>query len=179
MRPLSAPTFKRTWMEKFKSGHSHSTIPSGYSIEEVEPTNYRILKLIKDVGEKYGWHRFPRFNNAEYINEMVNNPQTRLFELHLDNECVGGCIVIQASDGEGLELEIFGLYPQYTNHGMGKHFAQMIMDELFKETDRIMLITRDSNIDGVYSFYKTIGMQIYKEAIIKNDLDQQPSLKRA
>ena len=148
-------------------------ISQRFSIEEAPKNPADIRSFIAYIGEKYGWCRFQKWSHSSrFIEETAKHPEAKYFLMYFDQKLVGHCYIIKTEHHgkNDIEIENFGLLPEYTKKGLGRIFLYMIFEELFKQYNRVELITRDSNHAGIVSFYTSMGMRLFKQRIVRNDL---------
>lgn len=79
-----------------------------------------------------------------------------------------------------VEIYKVGLFPEYTGRQYGRYFLPAVFEELFRTNDNIYLNTRSTNHAGVIPFYNGLGMHVFAQETLPNDLlPKQGHVKKA
>ena len=157
------------------------------NILETKPDYGMFSLLLERTGGPWGWTRRPRYaeGNRQSILKLLGAPETRLFLLRDQQDIVGYCLTAApsfqndlrkkfnqyaVSDHNVIEIENFGLFPEYTGKGYGRYFLPTLFEELLKDHDTVYLSTRGTNHPRVVPFYESLGMRVIHQETLPDDL---------
>ncbi|MCB1651398.1 MAG: GNAT family N-acetyltransferase [Alphaproteobacteria bacterium] len=71
-----------------------------------------------------------------------------------------------------IEINKIGLYPEYTNRGIGNFYLAKMLEILFEREgfNIVYLNSRDTNHRGIESFYRKNGIEIFHRETLPSDL---------
>ncbi len=166
-------------------------LKEGWSFQEVQPDYECFINLLKKVGGPYGWDRRPRYhNNRAFWESRLAAPETRMFLFMDAGKPVGYCLTgsakedlsskfhCAARDESLIEIENFGLFPEFTQKGYGPAFLQAMFDELFTDHGHVYLSSRSTNGPNVVPFYQSGGMTLILSEEKPDDLIPAPTEQR-
>lgn len=161
----------------------------GFEVVHIKKPDYALfLSLIRRVGGPWGWTRRPRYclANMREIATLLQKPQTCLYLLQKDVQTVGYALIsegkqdfsplfpaqknLAAKKQKIIEIENFGLFPEFTGKKFGRTFLPALFDILFAEYDVVYLSSRSTNHARVIPFYTNLGMRILRQEQLENDL---------
>lgn len=155
------------------------------TLTEVKPNIKQYDTLLHRVGRSYGWNLRPKYVlDRKALRERLKAPTSRFFLAYKGNHLIGYCFVSQCENSVGcrlhnvIEIENFGLFPEYTGRRLGHSFLTLVFDELFKTYDNVYLTTRSTNHRGVISFYESMGMRVIYTEELACDLVRNASQQR-
>ena len=146
---------------------------------EIRDMNTAYFDYILDrVGTPWKWTCRPKYKGErDALSNRLYDADTQLLTFKKGEQLIGYTLITlpKTSKTAGvykniIEIENFGLFPQYTAKGYGNFFLQQIFDELFKDYDWIYLTTRSTNHKKVIPFYQKNGMRVIKSETMDDDL---------
>jgi len=178
---LDAPTHILYWLEicreAFRSGQEAGQYPSGsaelgYRLVGIAGNATRAERLAvfnplyRRVGAPFKWdkrigyiNRDGRGPGIDALLDRLIHERSALYILEFQEEAVGMCFISQPKGRiDCVEIEKFGLFPEFKGRGHGRHFLTMIFGELFEKYNLVELNTRSTNQPGIVEFYESMGM---------------------
>jgi hypothetical protein len=167
----------RERFEVMNSKQVYLGLTDNLSLHKVSPDFETFMLLLTGVGQNWGWHKRPKYQDINSIKARLVNPQSQLLLLKVNGSIVGYCFVApinQELDGS-VEIENFGFFLSQTNKGYGNYFLPEIFRLLLVKYDGVYLTSRSTNHEKVIKFYTNLGMEVIKTEINPDDLldDQQ------
>lgn len=153
-------------------------------VKEITPDYEVYYPMLKRVGAPYGWDKRPKYLlEIKKLKQRLLDKNTRLFVASKDGVEIGYCLVTKCEDrgrslGNVIEIENFGLFPEFTGQRLGRPFLAKIFDELFKNHEHVYLTTRSTNHKGVIPFYKRMGMDVLLAEELPEDVLANSMKKR-
>lgn len=164
------------------------TLPAGLNMVKIkDPSCDRFTALLEKVGGPWGWTRRPRYaNERTALAQLLAKPDTALYVFRHGDTEVGYAMVNRGkADFDGvfpggadqeeklksiIEIENFGLFPEYTGKQYGHYFLAALFDTLFQNYGTVYLSSRSTNHDRVIPFYRDMGMHVIFTETLPDDL---------
>lgn len=146
-------------------------------IEQREMNTAYFDYLLDRVGTPWKWTCRPKYKEQrDPLVTRLYDENTRLLTFKKGEKLIGYTLItlpeesIAQSYKKIIEIENFGLFPEYTAKGYGNYLLQAIFETLFKEYDWVYLTTRSTNHKKVVPFYQKNGMRVIKSEVMDDDL---------
>jgi ribosomal protein S18 acetylase RimI-like enzyme len=146
---------------------------SGLCLEKLEKNFSSFRMLIERVGGPWGWTRRPRYYGGQVsVRHLLRQSDSRMYLCKRNGVPIGYTFIVPASNllrpyvgqdqdlSRVVEIENFGLFPEFTGFGYGRYFLREVFKELFESYDTIYLSTRSTNHAKVVPFYEEMGMKV-------------------
>lgn len=154
-------------------------------IRPIKPDLIQHAMLLNRVGQSYGWTKRPKYvMERENLQKRLMAENSRFYLAYHKDRLIGYCFISACSDAIGqklgnvIEIENFGLFPEYTGQGLGPSFLAQVFDALMPDYDHIYLTTRSTNHKGVIPFYERMGMRILCREQMPDDLVESYTASR-
>jgi GNAT superfamily N-acetyltransferase len=151
-------------------------------IKRIKPDMTQYSLLLHRVGKNYGWDRRPKYLlEKEALEKRILDEGSHFYLAYEGQNLIGYCLASPCEERTGkaldkvIEIENFGLFPEYTGKALGQSFLAQTFDDLFQTYNNVYLTTRSTNHKGVIPFYTKMGMRvIYRESML-DDLVEIPA----
>ncbi len=147
-----------TRIAQFNSGYSDRSDIETVQLERPDVAFYRFL--YGEVGRDWRW-RDRLIMSVDELREAISQQGVSIHVLYLDGAPTG--YVELAQQGDSTEIAYFGLRPEYTGMGLGKHLLSYGIHRAWVDgAKRVWLHT--CNLDGPYALdnYIKRGFRVYK-----------------
>lgn len=110
-------------------------LPEGMSVVAVKriPLHY-YRYLYHQIGAKWGWWERKNQSDAEVLADL-HDPGFRVFVAHFDG-APGGLVELNARDPVDIQLNYFGLFPEFCGQGHGRRLLDWSIDHVWSHTPR-------------------------------------------
>ena len=155
--------------------HARPNLPvapprAGLTVVHAKNPTLRYYRFLYNaVGKDYHWYTRGRMPDAE-LAASLSDPRNELHVLHVDGVPAG----FAEFDRRPLEIEMlqFGLMPEFIGHGLGKYFLAWAIDRAWSYNPRrYWLHTCTLDHHRALPNYQKAGFTLYKEEMIRRDLD--------
>jgi RimJ/RimL family protein N-acetyltransferase len=134
----------------------------GLTLEPLDRSSPLVVELQVRIGAPYGWPCVTR-TASQWRTWFTENPDRLFFQLSL--ECIAaGLLVYDFHPGDEVEIETFGLVPEYIGRGLGGHALTLGIRQawaLSPTTRRIWLHTSTSDHPHALRNYQRRGMRTF------------------
>ncbi len=147
-----------TSIAQFSSGYSNRSDIETVQLERPDVAFYRFL--YGEVGREWRW-RDRLIMSVDELREAISKRGVSIHVLYLDGAPAGYVELAQQDDST--EIAYFGLRPEYTGMGLGKHLLSYAIHRAWVDgAKRVWLHT--CNLDGPYALdnYIKRGFRVYK-----------------
>ena len=161
---MTAVEVTRTYLEMRSPSELHparSADPS-IKIEQQLKCSVELFRLLyREVGRAYFWtDRLPW--SDEQITDYLRQPEVSLWLMTYDTEIAGYFELKQEADGS-TEVAYFGLMPQFTGRGLGKHLLTCAVEQAWADgARRVWLHTCTDDDPAALPNYLKRGFKPFK-----------------
>ncbi len=152
------------------------------TIKQIKPDMRQYSMLLHRVGQNYGWDRRPKYLlEKETLEQRLLSDSSRFYLAYSGKKLIGYCLASPCEDRVGkslnkvIEIENFGLFPEYTGKALGQSFLAQVFADLFETFENVYLTTRSTNHKGVIPFYERMGMRVIYKEKMQDDLVKTPA----
>lgn len=124
----------------------------------VEPSDY--LRLYNNVGRIWNWADRVLMNEDD-LRKIINAENNSIYVFYI-NRSEAGYVEFISFDNF-VEIQYFGLYPEFTGKGYGKKLFEWCINKAWSFKPKwIQLNTCDLDHNAALNLYKNIGFTEYK-----------------
>jgi len=147
-----------TNIAQFNSGYSDRSDLEIVVLERPDVAYYRFL--YGEVGREWRW-RDRLIMSIDELREAISQAGVSIHVLYLDGAPAG--YVELAQQGDSTEIAYFGLRPEYTGMGLGKHLLSYGIHRAWIDGAKRLWV-HTCNLDGPYALgnYIKRGFRVYK-----------------
>jgi GNAT superfamily N-acetyltransferase len=141
----------------------------GLTLDRVERTSPLIPSIQARVGAPYGWGSANR--TPEEWAVLLARPGHDYWIIRYDGEDAGIVVIVRQLGGD-IEIETFGLLPEFVGKGLGGHALTLAVRQAWATPDaeggparRVWLHTADNDNPAALPNYRKRGFRPYKTVI--------------
>lgn len=141
----------------------------GLTLEQVEPTSPLVPSVMARVGAPYGWRSTDR--TPEQWAVHVARPGHEFWIIRYEGAEAGILAIVRQPDGD-IEIETFGLLPDFVGRGLGGHALTLAVRQAWATPDadgaparRVWLHTADNDNAAALPNYRKRGFRPYKTVV--------------
>lgn len=119
--------------------------------------------LYGEVGKNWNWVERRRWSD-ERLAELLASPRVRIWMLAVEG-CPAGYVELLRDDEDGVEIAYFGLLPEFTGRGLGKHLLTHAVEKAWAfepKPARVWLHTCTLDAPQAMPNYIARGFRVYK-----------------
>jgi len=142
---------------------------SGLTLEPVDRTSPLIAPTQARIGAPYGWRSATR-TPGEWAEKLARDRVAYWLLRHED--AVAGIVVIGPQTGGDIEIETFGLLPEFVGKGLGGHALTLAVRQAWATPDaagapagRVWLHTSSKDNPAALPNYQARGFRPYKTVV--------------
>jgi GNAT superfamily N-acetyltransferase len=124
--------------------------------------------LYDTIGEDWLWYE-RRIIDDEALAEIIHDPKVEVFVLYV-NGAPGGYGELDRKSDEVIDLDYFGLLPEFIGRGLGRFFLRWLVDQAWSyEPKRVTVNTCDLDHPRALGNYQAAGFAPYERETISFD----------
>jgi GNAT superfamily N-acetyltransferase len=139
------------------------TIAPGLTLANADKELALVAEILARIGAPYGW-RSSRRTAEEWPAWFAGHPGRTCWLLGLDGE-PAGIAIYDPHPGDDVEIETFGLLPEFTGKGLGGHALTLAIRQgwdLIPGTRRVWLHTSSADNPNALPNYLRRGFRTFK-----------------
>jgi GNAT superfamily N-acetyltransferase len=118
--------------------------------------------LYNSVGEDWLWYE-RRIVADDKLAEIIRDPDVYVYVLYVKGAPAGYGELDLRAGKERVELEYFGLLPDFIGLGLGRFFLRWLVDEAWThEPERVTVNTCDLDHPSALRLYQSTGFNVYE-----------------
>ncbi|NUW31961.1 GNAT family N-acetyltransferase [Nonomuraea sp. SMC257] len=152
---------------------------TGLALERVERDRPDLPAVQTRIGAPYGW-RAARLSAEEWERKLATDPFDYYLIRH-EGE-IAGMLAVHPQDGGDVEIETFGLVPEFVGKGLGGHALTLCVRQAWATTPRdggparrVWLHTSSDDNPAALPNYRARGFRPYRTEIEAVRPDRTPA----
>ena len=141
----------------------------GLTLERLDRTSPHIAPVMARIGAPYGWRSTTR--TPEQWAEQLSRDGHDYWLIRYRGE-IAGLVAIGAQAGGDIEIETFGLLPEYVGKGLGGHALTLAVRQAWATADsgggparRVWLHTSSNDNPAALPNYRARGFRPYQTLV--------------
>jgi len=124
--------------------------------------------LYNTVGEDWLWYE-RRLVDDETLARDIHHPEVEVYVLYVKG-APAGYGELDRRAGETIELEYFGLLPDFIGMKLGGYFLRWLVDQAWAEgAERVTVNTCDLDHPSALQLYQKTGFSVYQRETVEFD----------